>query len=146
MTMQILKRRIWVPEEKTLDQPIRLIIAGSRSVTDYALCTQEIEQALSEWGVELDQILSVVNGGARGPDTLGERWAEQQGIVVEKFIPDWEKNGKAAGHIRNREMAKHASPYGGCVVLWDGVSAGSKGMIQAARHRRLWLSVAIVGQ
>jgi len=139
-------RRIWIPQEKTQDKPIRLIVAGSRWILDFQLCEREIQTALREWGFTEDQIISVVSGGARGPDTLGERWAERQGITVEKFIPDWNKHGKAAGHIRNREMAAHAAPYGGCVILWDGQSKGSKGMIKAARKQRLWLSVVFVGK
>lgn len=144
--MQTLKRKIWVPKGKTLVEHFRLIVAGSRNVSDFDLCVKEIQQALKEWGLAQDQILSVVSGGARGPDTLGERWAEQQGILVERFIPDWSTHGKAAGHIRNREMAKHAAPNGACLVLWDGKSAGSKGMVQAAKQQQLWVSVSIVGQ
>lgn len=46
---------------------MRTIIAGSRSITDYAL----IQKAVSESGFEITE---VVSGGAIGVDRLGERW------------------------------------------------------------------------
>ena len=39
---------------------------------------------------------------------------------------DWNKHGKAAGPIRNRQMAEYAD----CLIaVWDGKSRGTKNMI-----------------
>lgn len=46
----------------------------------------------------------VVNGGARGADSLGASWAATSGYGVETYPADWDKHGKAAGHIRNQQM------------------------------------------
>jgi len=35
----------------------------------------------------------VVSGGARGIDTLGEIWAQSQGIPVTRFPADWARYG-----------------------------------------------------
>lgn len=58
--------------------------------------------AMEDSGFEVTEVLS---GCARGADRLGEIWAAQRGIPVRPFPADWDQHGKAAGHIRNRQMA-----------------------------------------
>jgi len=101
---------------------VRTIIAGSRSCYDYAaLC-----YAVAHCGWPVSAVLS---GGARGVDALGERWAKANGVHLERYPADWNRYGKAAGCIRNEEMAQHADAL---VALWDGSSRGTKHMIETA--------------
>lgn len=102
---------------------MKVIIAGSREVTDYPTILRAIVAA------DFD-ITEVVSGGARGVDRLGERYAQLQGIPVKVFAADWSEFGKAAGPMRNREMAHYADAL---IALWDGESRGTKSMIQLAR-------------
>lgn len=98
---------------------MRVIIAGSRTVTDY----QVICGAVEKFGA--DRITEVVSGTCRGPDRLGERWAKEHGVPIKLFPADWDKFGRSAGYIRNRQMAEYADA---AVVVWDGVSRGSRNM------------------
>lgn len=75
---------------------------------------------------------------AAGADLHGEDWARRRGITVTRFPADWQTYGRAAGPIRNRQMADYATH---AVVVWNGVSRGSASMVQIARERRLPLSV-----
>ncbi len=101
---------------------MKVIIAGSRSITDPDLLGECLEQMSHEgWNV-----IEVVSGGAGGADQLGECWAERCKIPVKQFLPDWGKYGRSAGFRRNREMAEYADA---AIVLWDGVSRGAKNMI-----------------
>ena len=97
---------------------MKTIIAGGRQYTpraqDYML--------LDSLG-----ITTVLSGGASGADQLGERWASTRGVPLLRFVAEWGKHGKAAGPIRNREMAKHAE----AIVLFSG-GAGTKNMKQEA--------------
>lgn len=117
----------WVTDELNLlralykQEKTAVIIAGSREITDQAL----VDEAIQESGFKIDV---VVSGGARGPDTLGENWAERHGIPVRRFIPNWEINGKGAGFIRNKEMGNFASK--GIVLIKDQ----SKGSTQMANY------------
>jgi predicted Rossmann fold nucleotide-binding protein DprA/Smf involved in DNA uptake len=61
---------------------MRTIIAGSREITDYAL----IERGMIDVPFNVTE---VVSGGARGVDTLGERWARENGIPIKIFPADW---------------------------------------------------------
>jgi hypothetical protein len=107
----------------------KCIIAGSRSFVD----TQFAFDALDA----LDfKIVEVISGGAKGSDAIGEEWARQRGIPVKRFLPDWDRYGKAAGPMRNEAMAAYAaeiSEYAGALVcFWNGESPGSKNMVSVA--------------
>lgn len=110
---------------------MRVIIAGSRSITDYnTVC--DAMAAAAEQGVFPTE---VVSGTARGVDRLGERWAQEHKIPVTQFKADWEQHGRAAGYLRNRQMAEYAraeANVGACVLVWDGVSNGTRHMAKAA--------------
>jgi hypothetical protein len=118
---------------------MKLIIAGSRGLP---LIDEEITSAVTSFiinnpiaTIDLDSpiksyLTEVVSGGARGIDKLGETWARSRGIPVRVFHANWDKHGKAAGPIRNREMAEYAD---GALVLWDGSSRGSKNMYETMK-------------
>lgn len=104
-----------------------LLIAGSRTFTDYELMDRKLSKILDRVGVEFSQIV-LVHGGARGADSLADRLAHKCGWEVKVFPADWNQFGKSAGYRRNREMheflAKHKNR--GCVCFWDGKSRGTQ--------------------
>jgi uncharacterized phage-like protein YoqJ len=97
-----------------------VVIAGSRGIEDYGLLCMIMER------LKLP-IKCVVSGTARGPDKMGERWAAAHNVAVLRMPADWKKHKKAAGPIRNAEMAEACDV---AVILWDGESSGTKNMIQ----------------
>jgi hypothetical protein len=113
----------------------KVIVAGSRSFNDYQLLKQKLTFYLRRFKPEE---IEIVSGGARGADQLGERFAREHGIKIKRFIPEWDKYGKSAGYRRNAEMAKYANA---CVVFWDGISRGSKHMIDLAKKEGLYLRI-----
>jgi hypothetical protein len=110
---------------------MRVIIAGSRSVTSYAV----VEAAIARSGFTISE---VVSGTARGVDRLGELWAARNGVPVKKFPADWDTYGKRAGYLRNKEMAEYAEAL---VAIHDGESRGTQHMIDTARETGLKVSV-----
>lgn len=70
--------------------------------------------------------VEIVSGTAGGADRLGEAYAYSQGFSVKRFPADWDEHGKAAGVIRNAEMAEYADA---AIIFWNGVSKGTKNMI-----------------
>lgn len=113
-----------------------VIIAGSRSITSISILKDAI--FCSDF-----LITEVVSGGARGPDSLGEAWARENGIPVSRKLPDWERFGRAAGMYRNSEMAEYADA---AIILWDGSSRGTLDMIDKMRRARKPLEVWIEGE
>lgn len=103
---------------------MKVIIAGSRSITDYTALQYAIAQSVFS-------IKEVVSGCARGVDSLGERWASENGIDISWFPANWGRFGRAAGHYRNSEMAAYADA---AIILWDGESRGTLDMIDRMRR------------
>jgi hypothetical protein len=80
-----------------------LIIAGGR---DYRMTRSDV--------IQLNNIcydhsyVEILSGGAGGADLCGEVYAHSNLMAVTPFPADWAANGKAAGPIRNRQMAAYA--------------------------------------
>lgn len=110
---------------------MRIIIAGSRHITDITAVWMEISHFHHDLVVSkhADGITEVVSGCAAGVDTLGEQWAEQFNVPIKRFPADWTQYGRRAGVLRNIEMARYAD---GLLSVWDGKSKGSAHMIKAA--------------
>lgn len=100
---------------------MKTIIAGTRSFSDYSLLEEVMDEVHSHFNVS-----EVVSGTAKGADRLGELWASERSVRLVKFPADWKKLGKAAGPIRNLEMAVYSELL---VSFWDGASSGTKNMI-----------------
>ena len=113
---------------------MKVIIAGSRTITDYKIVKKAIEDSKVE-------ITEVVSGGAKGVDSLGEKYAEENNISCRYFYADWKninapnavvkenkwgKYNAKAGLNRNEEMAEHGDVL---IAVWDGKSTGTKHMI-----------------
>lgn len=114
---------------------MRTIIAGSRNVTDY----NEVLDAVIDSGFIITEIVS---GTARGVDSIGESIGEEFNIPVVRFPAEWDRYGRhQAGRIRNKQMAEYAEAL---VAVWDGVSSGTKNMIDIATKLGLKVHIGIV--
>jgi Domain of unknown function (DUF4326)/YspA, cpYpsA-related SLOG family len=104
---------------------MKLIIAGSRTFTDY----QRLCQVLAP---DRHRITQVLTGGAWGADQLGYRWAWKHAVRHQLFRAEWARFGKAAGMRRNHQMAQAGDVL---VACWDGQSPGTAHMIQCMEQR-----------
>lgn len=107
---------------------MKCIIAGSRTAT-----IEQVIEAL-ETCPFTSEITEVVSGGARGADSYGELIAEEFNTPVKRFLAEWEKYGRGAGHIRNQQMAEYAESL---IAIWDGNSPGTSNMIEQAKKKGL---------
>ena len=73
---------------------------------------------------------AVLTGGAAGVDAHAEAEAARRGIRCEVFRPDYKRWGRAAPHKRNDEILAACDRV---VAMWDGVSRGTKSVIEKAR-------------
>ena len=111
---------------------MKLIIAGSRTFTDYQLLCHTLAP-------ERHRLTEVIHGGARGADQLGFRWAVRHHVRSRCFAADWERFGKAAGERRNHQMAQAGDML---LAFWDGRSTGTRHMISCMQQ--LGKPVAVV--
>jgi len=80
----------------------RIAIIGSRTTTNYGLIQRELLKYIGKKNV------IIVSGGAKGADSLGEKFAEEFGYQTDIFYPDWDKHGKGAGFIRNSDIIENS--------------------------------------
>lgn len=110
---------------KDEDNTFYLLVAGSRGFNNYALLKEKLDYFLKN---QTDKNIHIVSGGARGADTLAERYAKERGYEMHVFPANWDRFGKSAGYRRNEQMHKFIAqfPKRGCVCFWDGKSKGTK--------------------
>lgn len=110
---------------------MRTIIAGSRTITGYAV----VCEAIAASGFIITE---VVSGAARGVDRMGERWAAEHGVPLHSAPADWDTHGRRAGYLRNEEMAEYASQDpdgpGQLIAVRENNSRGTTHMIDLARQ------------
>jgi len=114
----------------------KVIVAGDRDFDDYGLLCESCDRFLAQ--KHQTHSIVIVSGAARGADTLGERYAQERGYSIEQYPADWEHAGKAAGFIRNAQMASVADAL---IAFWDGQSKGTAHMIELARKHELQVRV-----
>lgn len=75
-------------------------------------------------------ITLLIEGGGRGADYMTRKFAEWQGIPVKTFPAEWDRHGKAAGPIRNKQMLDEGRPD--LVVAFEG-GRGTANMVAQAK-------------
>ena len=104
---------------------MKLAVVGSRNFNDYNLMERYLDKIHS-----VEPITYIVSGGAKGADSLSEKWAVDNNIPTLIFKPDWNKYGKRAGFIRNEDIIKSCNK---CISFWDGISKGTKHSINLCK-------------
>ncbi len=79
-----------------------LAIVGGRTFTDKAAFDAIMTDFISKRGGCMPS--RVVSGGANGVDSLAREWALSHGVAVVQYLPDWNKHGRAAGIMRNKDI------------------------------------------
>ena len=112
---------------------MKLIIAGGRKFDNYTLLKSEVNKFIQ---FHNDTNITVISGGATGADNLGERYARENNLILSRKNADWNKYGRAAGPIRNEEMAKEGTHL---IAFWNGskVRSGTYNMICIAQKYNL---------
>ncbi len=117
----------------------RVVIAGCRDYNNYDEAKEYIDFCLSD--IRKENNIIIVSGGASGADSIGERYAEENGFEVEKYPADWKTYGRSAGPRRNRQMAE-ISDY--VICFWDEKSRGTKSMIDYAKKYNKPVKIKII--
>jgi hypothetical protein len=101
---------------------MKIAVVGSRSLDNYPLVKSILEQYT---------FTQIISGGAKGIDTLAERYSDERSLIKPLVIlPDWKQYNRGAGAVRNREIVDTADFV---VAIWDGKSKGTKISINHAK-------------
>ena len=86
-------------------------------------------------GIDFDAIGTkegdtIISGGARGADSLAAAEARRRGLVVVEYLPEYERYGRGAPLVRNRQIVAACDRL---VAFWNGKSRGTAYTIREAR-------------
>lgn len=119
------------------NRQFKVIIAGTRFFNDYSLLKETADRLLAD-KITAGYGIVIVSGGCAGADVLGERYAKENGYSIDRYPAEWQKHGRKAGIMRNAVMADNADAL---IAYWDGISRGTKNMIDEARKKGLAVRV-----
>ncbi len=106
---------------------MKTIIAGDRRFNDPLILASMMIKVPFE-------VSTVICGLAKGADTLGLEWAVANHLPVMYFAANWASYGKAAGPIRNAQMAEVADAL---VAFMAEGSKGTASMVSLAKKKNL---------
>jgi len=112
-------------------------VVGSRTITDASLVESCIYEAMERYST-IDEYVTIVSGGAKGVDTLAQKWAKDHKADFILFKPyhmidpSVEYSPKFF-FARNKQIADNADVV---VILWDGQSNGTKHMVDYCKKRK----------
>jgi len=113
---------------------MRVLVCGARDYDDKSLLFSTLDDLAASHDFEV-----VIEGGARGADTLAREWAELRNIPIEEYRANWKEYGRAAGPIRNKQMLNEGHPD--MVVAFPKTvlteSRGTKDMVKQATKARI---------
>jgi predicted Rossmann fold nucleotide-binding protein DprA/Smf involved in DNA uptake len=114
---------------------MKLAVIGSRNFNDYEQLKKEINKL--SFSKDINEIIS---GGAKGADSLAEKYANEYRIKLTVFKPDW-NIGKHAGFLRNTQIIESSDAV---IAFWDGQSKGTLDSLNKAK--KLNKIVVIINQ
>jgi len=98
---------------------MKVAIVGSRTRT-----IENIDQFIPSITTE------IVSGGARGIDQCAREYAQQNGLELTEFLPDYERYGRAAPLKRNLQIIQYADLV---IAFWDKKSKGTRFVIEQCK-------------
>lgn len=112
-----------------------ILVTGDRYWSDYPF----ILRALQGWHDDVGPITLLVHGACRGADLLAAKAAKTIGIPAIGHPADWDRDGRAAGPIRNRKMLIDHPDIELVIGFHDDIRAskGTKDMMTVASGRGL---------
>jgi len=105
---------------------MKLAIVGGRDFNNRVM----LSGAMHFFDTEVE---TIVSGGARGANSLGEEWAISCDIPTERYLPNWNKYGRAAEYLRNQEIVDACDMV---LAFWDGKSRGTQDTIAKAQKAK----------
>lgn len=85
----------------------KVLCFGGRDFRDAGM----VATALADLHQRVGGPFLIINGGARGADTLCKEWGLARGWPVITMDAPWTALGKRAGSVRNGWMIEHAAPH-----------------------------------
>ena len=83
----------------------------------------------------------IVSGGAKGVDADARRYAQQNGLQLTEFLPEYRRYGRGAPLKRNLQIIEYADMV---LAFWYGASRGTKFVIDQCKERGIPVKVLLM--
>ena len=100
---------------------MKVLIAGSRNIDTFDLSPYIPKETTL-----------IISGGAKGIDTIAEKYADEHKISKLILLPQYNLYGKSAPIKRNETMVNIADTV---IIVWDGHSRGTKSTLQYSKKK-----------
>lgn len=87
------------------------------------------------------EVTEIVSGGAKGIDTCARQYAQEHGLKLTEFLPDYPRYGRGAPLKRNLEIIAYADQV---LAFWDGNSPGTKHVIEECKKQKKKVTVHLL--
>lgn len=104
----------------------RVLVCGGRNYAD-----RERVYSILDTAHAANPIILLIHGGASGADRLGADWAISRHVSCGEYPANWDRDGKAAGPIRNQLMLEDTKPH--LVISFPG-GRGTADMVRRAKN------------
>jgi predicted Rossmann fold nucleotide-binding protein DprA/Smf involved in DNA uptake len=102
---------------------MKLAVVGSRTFKQGDLMRSE----LSKYKID-----TIISGGAKGADQEAEKYARENNVQVELYLPEYDRYGRGAPLKRNELIVNACDQL---IAFWDMKSRGTKYTIDYARKQ-----------
>lgn len=116
----------------------RIIIGGYRNFNDYEVFKNFVDSCIGD-----ENEITVLSGYCKGADLMAEQYAKEKGLSLELYPAEWEKYGKAAGPIRNKQMVEKADMV---IAFVCERAKGTKNLISQAKKLNKKVFVKNIGE
>lgn len=111
---------------------MKVAVIGSRG-----LCVEHLEDYLPKDTTE------IISGGARGVDASAKEYAQRHGLKLTEYLPEYSRYGRSAPLKRNITIIENADIV---LAFWDGVSRGTKHVIDNCKKRNIPVEIYILAE
>ena len=85
----------------------------------------------------------IVSGGAKGIDSCAREYAQQHGLKLTEYLPEYSKYGRSAPLKRNITIIENADLI---LAFWDGTSRGTKYVIDNCKKRSVPVEIYMLSK
>ena len=90
-----------------------------------------------------NETTEIVSGGAKGIDSCAREYAQQHGLKLTEYLPEYSKYRRGAPLKRNITIIENADLV---LAFWDGTSRGTKYVIDNCRKRNVPVKIHLLNK
>lgn len=108
---------------------MKVLVCGGRDFGNFPILCRVLDGLHQKYG-----FTALIQGGARGADSLALHWARKNHVPSETFYANWTAEGHRAGPKRNQFMIDAGKPN--LVVAFPG-AAGTADLVRRAKAAKI---------